>query len=304
MKKVYSYILIFFAFIPVLGYSQYSWNRFTNKSEYIAGIGPSQFLGDLGGSSSVGTHFLKDFNFTSIRYALELGYRYHINPYFAAKGMLTTALLYGSDALSTNNVRHNRNINFRSPLIEASGQFEFYFYRNSQIGHKYHIRHAKGFQKLNIDGYVFAGVGGFYFDPAAKYTNGLWYSLPPMSTEGEGLPGGPKPYSQFAFTVPVGIGFKYSINTEWTVGMEISDRIWTSTDYLDDTHGNYYNNATILQDKGPIAAYFADPSLHEIGGASATGTMRGDPTHNDTYMFLFFTVTYQPPFHRRTRSKF
>ncbi len=86
--------------------------------------------------------------------------------------------------------------------------------------------------------------------------------------------------------------------------MEISDRLWTSTDYLDDTHGKYYNNATILQDKGPIAAYFADPSLHEIGGASATGTMRGDPTHNDTYMFLFFTVTYQPPFHRRTRSKF
>ncbi len=42
--------------------------------------------------------------------------------------MLTTALLYGSDALSTNDVRHNRNINFRAPILEASGQFEFYFF--------------------------------------------------------------------------------------------------------------------------------------------------------------------------------
>ncbi len=63
MKKVYGYILIFLAFIPVLGYSQYSWSRVSKKSEYICGIGPAHFLGDLGGSSSVGTHFLKDFNF-------------------------------------------------------------------------------------------------------------------------------------------------------------------------------------------------------------------------------------------------
>jgi hypothetical protein len=272
----------------------------STKSEFVAGIGPSQFFGDLGGSPSFGTHFLKDFNFGAIRYAMELGYRYNISKYFAAKAMLTGGLLYGSDALSTNSVRNNRNLSFRSPLVELSGQFEYYFYRAS----KYKIRYAKGLH-LNIDGYLFAGVGGFYFNPAGKYTNGKWYDLRPLSTEGEGLPGGPPEYSLFAFSVPIGIGGKYVINRQWAVGLEISHRVWTSTDYIDDVHGNYYNNATILADKGPVAAYFADPSLnHDSDASSAPGTERGDPRHNDNYMFMFITVSFRPNFLKGTPHTF
>ncbi len=304
MKKGYLALIIAFSLAPYLGRSQYLWSKFTNHNEYTGGIGATQFLGDLGGSSTNGTHFLKDFNFKSIRYAVFGGYRYHFSPLFAAKAVLTAGMLYGNDEFSDNAVRHNRNLNFRSPIIEASGQFEYYFYRNSQVGHRYHIKHAKAFQHLNIDAYVFAGFGTFFFNPKGKYINGSWYSLRPLSTEGEGLPGGPKEYSQFGVCVPLGIGFKYMIDDRWSVGLEISDRIWTSSDYIDDTHGNYYDNATILKDKGPIAAYFADPSLHDIGGATGTGLERGDPTHNDTYMFTFVTVSYQPPFRRRTRSKF
>lgn len=303
MKK--GYLILFFVatLAPRAGFSQYFWNRFTNHNEYIAGIGASQFLGDLGGSSTIGTHFLKDFNFKSIREALELGYRYHFSPMFAVKGMLTTAMVYGDDKFSSNYIRHNRNLNFRSPIIEVSGQFEYYFYRNSQEGHRYHIRHAHGFQRFNVDAYIFAGFAGFYFNPQGKY-NGHWYNLAPLSTEGEGLPGGPKKYSQFSFSIPVGIGAKYNINREWAIGLEISDRIYTGTDYIDDTHKNYYNNALILQYKGPVAAHFADPNLGEIAGSSNPGYERGDPTHNDSYMFTFITISYQPPFRRRTRSKF
>src|ERR1700752_2904196 len=128
MKKIYAAIFGLILLAPTVGFSQYSWNRFQNRNEYLLGFGASQFLGDLGGSATVGTHFLKDFNFSSLREALELGYRYHLNPYFCFKGVLTTAVLHGEDAFSKEPYRHNRNLNFRAPIIELSGQYEYYFY--------------------------------------------------------------------------------------------------------------------------------------------------------------------------------
>ena len=304
MKKIYLFFSLALAVLPSVGYSQYYWSRFTNHNEYIVGLGASQFLGDLGGSSTVGSHFLKDFNFSAIRYAFEGGYRYHISPTFCAKGMLTLGMVSGNDALSKEKFRHNRNLNFRSPIIELTGQFEYYFYKGKQVGHRYHIKHAKGFKKLDITAYLFAGFGGFYFNPQGKYLNGAWYSLRPFSTEGEGLPNGTQAYSRFSICIPVGIGMKYSFNPQWSMGMEISDRIWTQSDFIDDTHNKYYDKATITAQRGPVAGYFADPSLGDIPAQTVTGQERGDPTHNDTYMFLYVTVSYTPPYHKRTRSKF
>jgi hypothetical protein len=182
---------------------------------------------------------------------------------------------------------------------------EYHFYQYDQPGHHYKIRHAHGFKTFSIDAYLFAGVGGFYFNPQGKY-DGEWYNLRPLSTEGEGLPGGPPEYSQFAFCIPAGIGAKYLIDPQWSVGMELSTRLWTSTDYIDDTHGNYFSPAEIAEYKGQIAAALSHPVLGLIPGQDIVGTERGDPTHNDSYMFLLFSVNYRPnPYHRRrSRSKF
>jgi len=220
--------------------------------------------------------------------------------------MLTGGMLDGNDALSGEEYRHNRNLNFRSPILEVAVEGQYYFYRSSTAGHHYHIKHAKGFSNFNMDAYVFAGFGAFFFNPQGEM-NGTWYNLRPLSTEGEGLPGGPPTYSQLGICIPAGIGAKYNINPQWSIGLEISDRIWTSSDYIDDAHGVYFNNQEILTYKGPIAAYFADPSLHQINQAippDNVGEPRGDPNHNDTYMFVFVTVSYQPPYRKRTRSKF
>ena len=291
--------------IPFCGKAQYFYNRLGAHNEYVFGIGPTQFLGDVGGSADIGTHFLKDFNFQAIRYGAFAGYRYYINSAFSARATLMGGMLNGSDTYSSNNVRNNRNLNFRSPIIELSVQAEYFFYQSSHIGHRYHIKHAQGFKRFNIDAYVFLGIGGFYFNPQGKYIDGTWYNLRPLHTEGEGMPGGPPEYSQFGVSVPAGLGFKYNLTPQFTLGLEISDRIWTSSDYIDDAHGVYYNKAAILQAYGPIAAYFADPSLDKIPGQTLTGQERADSKHNDTYMFTFITITYSvSPFHRRTRSKF
>jgi len=289
----------------VSGYSQGQLNQSLNQDEYVGGLGPDAALTDIGGSPSNGTHFLKDFNPGAIRFGGFVGYRKRVNRAFSVKGILTIAELYGNDDLSSDPVRFNRNQNFRTLIIEPSVQAEYHFIQFLQEGHRYKIKHAHGFQSGAWDAYLFTGIGGLYFNPEGKYTNGEWYSLRPLSTEGEGLPGGPSTYSPIALTIPLGLGIKYKIDENWSAGIEFSDRIWTSTDYLDDTHGTYFSPSEIEQYKGPIAAYFSHPVLGLIPAQDAVGQERGDPTHNDSYMFMFLCVNYHiDSHHRRGRSKF
>jgi opacity protein-like surface antigen len=303
MKKLLLFLSVL-ALGSLSGYSQALVNETLNRDEYTGGLGLSAALTDIGGSPSNGTHFLKDFNPGAIRYGGFAGYRKKIAHSFSVKGILTIAELYGNDDLSSDPIRFNRNQNFRTLVIEPSVQAEYHFYQYNQEGHKYKIRHAHGFHTGSFDCYIFAGIGGLYFNPQGKY-NGTWYSLRPLSTEGEGLPGGPPEYSPVAFCIPAGLGLKYKIDESWSVGLEFSDRLWTSTDYLDDTHGTYFSPSEIQQYKGPVAAYFSHPVLGYIPDQDGIGEERGDPTHNDTYMFMFLCVNYHiDPHHRRGRSKF
>jgi hypothetical protein len=303
MKKILVFVLLIILG-SVSGYSQLRVNETLNRDEYTASLGLSTALTDLGGSPENGTHFLKDFNPGSIRFGGFLGYRKRLNHSFSVKGILTIAELYGNDDLSSDPIRFNRNQNFKTWIIEPSVQFEYHFYQYNQNGHRYKIRHAHGFHAGSFDCYIFAGVGAFYYNPEGYY-NGTWTSLRPLSTEGEGLPGGPPTYSPFAFCIPAGLGFKYRIDANWSLNLEFSDRIWTSTDYIDDTHGTYFSPSEIQQYKGSTAAYFSHPVLGFIPTADAVGQERGDATHNDTYMFIFIGANYHVDnHHRRGRSKF
>lgn len=318
-KKALLFLLLL---LPVLASAQYrkpkykkannfSTNRNKGHKEYIIGIGAANFLGELGGANQIGTHFVRDFEFSATRPSAQLGMRYKFAKRFAVKGGLYYQLVNGNDKLTKEPYRNNRNLSFRSNIFELSGQAEFYITKEQQ-GHRYKIKNAKGIKNYDFQAYLFVGIGGFYFNPQAQY-QGKWVNLQPLSTEGEGLPGGPKKYSRVALCIPYGIGGKYSLNKEWAIGLEIGIRK-TFTDYIDDVSGVYYDNAKLAAAKGPTAAALADPSLHryptELGGdatggwQSAPGQQRGDTKYKDSYMFLDVTLTYTMPYKRRTRSKF
>ena len=53
----------------------------------------------------------------------------------------------------------------------------------------YDLRGVKGTKSSRVGFYLFAGVGGFYFDPKAQFQN-TWVRLKPLGTEGQGLEGG------------------------------------------------------------------------------------------------------------------
>lgn len=311
MKK--NLLSVFTLIIPFSTFAQSLPDQPVNRSEYVFGIGLSNTLTDIGGSTIDGSHFLRDVNSRSTRFAGFAGYRKRISRSFSGKGVLTVAELFGNDNLSGNPYRLNRNQDFRTYIVEPSVQLEYHLIKpkkvskdtltqdDDAIDQTGKIHHA-----LRWDIYVFGGFGCFYYDPQGKYNGGSplpsgmsadeWYNLRPLSTEGEGLPGGPATYSPFAICVPAGIGIKYAVNSNWSVGLEFSDRLWTSTDYIDDTHGNYFNPAEILKYKGAIAAYFSDPSKGLIQDQNLTGQERGNPKYNDAYMFMFLCVNYHPSF--------
>lgn len=308
--------------IPLLGSAQYKKARYKkannfsvskgkNRKEYVIGIGAANFLGELGGANQIGTNFVKDLEFSTTRPSFQLGMRYKFAKRFAVKGGFYYQLVSGADRLTKEPYRHNRNLSFRSNIFELSAQAEFYITKEQQ-GHRYKIKNAKGIKNYDFQAYVFLGIGGFFYNPQAKY-GGNWVNLQPLSTEGQGLPGGPKKYKRVSLCIPYGIGMKYSLTKDWAIGLEIGMRK-TFTDYIDDVSGVYYDNADLAAAKGDMAAALADPSLNnypaELGGnatgavQSAVGEQRGDKKDKDAYMFINITAAYKIPYKRKTRSKF
>jgi hypothetical protein len=302
-------ILLLLLIIPLLADAQFRRKRY--KYELVFSTGATNFLGDVGGSNTVGTHFLKDFNLSVTRPNVGFGVRYKTNRYWAAKVDLLWAQVNGDDKLSKEPYRNNRNINFKSPIVELSGRLEGYFTKD-QGGHLYRLKNVHGMKRKDLQAFGFIGIGAFWFNPKGQYTDGKWYALRPLGTEGQGLPGGAKTYSPVSMCIPIGLGMKWGFDQKWSIGLDYGMR-YTLTDYIDDVSTRYYDNAAILKAKGPIAAYFADPSIARYPpgvphfptqDVTAAGQERGNPKYKDAYMFMCVTVNYKIPYKRRTRSKF
>ncbi|MDP2387589.1 MAG: DUF6089 family protein [Bacteroidota bacterium] len=300
IKKLPLLILL----LPHLLFAQSKRSRY--KYELIGGIGVANFMGDLGGANQIGTHLLKDFEYKATRPNIVVGARYKKNYFFSFKSTLTYAMLSGKDSWTDEKYRNNRNLSFRSPIIELNAQVEYYLLREKMSG-IYKISNFKKKRNRRSTLFMFTGVGVFFYNPRAEY-NGKWYSLRKLHTEGQGLPGGPKKYSNFNICIPVGLGYKYTVDRRWSIGIDLGFRK-TFTDYIDDVSGEYYDNNAIKQAYGTTAAALADPSLGLIPGATkpnadGSGAKRGETKYKDAYMFLDFSVSYKFTKKRRTRSKF
>ena len=90
---------------------------FVQNAEVGVFFGTSYYIGDLNE---------KHFNLTQP--AIGLMYRWNLNRRFALKGSVWAGSIRGSDKTSNDSVRINRNLHFKSPLTELSGQIEFNFF--------------------------------------------------------------------------------------------------------------------------------------------------------------------------------
>ncbi|MBL0128720.1 MAG: hypothetical protein IPP83_14955 [Flavobacteriales bacterium] len=263
----------------------------THRQEVEFGLGISNFLGELGGRNQIGSPFVWDLELSQTRPAASFGYRYYLARKQALRLRLTYGVLAGNDNLTTEPFRHNRNLNFKSDVVELSLVYELHLYRE-ELGHVYDLRGVKGTKSSRVGFYLFGGVGGFYFDPRAQFNN-AWVRLKPLHTEGQGLPGGADEYNNFQICIPMGVGLRRALTKQWSIGLELQ-YTKTFTDYIDDVSTKYYDNAAILAANGDIAAFLADPSLNELPwDATNTNAQRGDETDLDAYLFLKFTADWK-----------
>ena len=250
MNKIYLSLLCsflsygIFAQIP---FQTSSWKKY--RKEIYFNAGTSGFLGDLGGAEGVGTtNSFKDFNPSAMRYSLALGGRYRLNEFLNINGKLSQITVSGDDALSKDLVRKNRNLNFKSNIIELSTRMEGVLY----LGHtgsssswpftSLFETPSKPSLFSDVDHYLmgFAGLSAFYFNPKGQHpqTN-EWIDLYPLKTEGQGLKNGPQEYSRISMNIPLGIVYKAVFQKTWSVQLEVCYRK-TFTDYIDDVSGYYY----------------------------------------------------------------
>lgn len=248
--------LIIAILFTVCGYAQ--------RSEIGAFGGVSFYLGDLNPTTV----------FAQSRFSGGLIYRYNITPRWAIRANILFGQIQASDALT--NKQDPRNLSFKSPITEISATVELNFLK---------LYNEKGSNRFAP--YIYAGIGCFSFNPQAEL-DGKSYALQHLGTEGQGLEGERKFYSLTNVCIPFGIGMKYNVTKWMTLGIEWGMR-YTFTDYLDDVSGNYYDNQTLLEERGTLVAALADRSetLHEAG------TGRGNVKTRDWYSMAGITLTFR-----------
>lgn len=289
-KKIGIFALLCFMCAGVFAqgfYNRNAWKK--HRNEFNFSLGVSNFLGDVGGRDQIGTNFVWDLEFSKTKFAAGINYLYYLGEKVAFKTSFVYGKVGGDDKLTQEQFRNNRNLNFESIILEGGIGIEYQFVKE-KVGNIYNVKSPTG-RKLGMKSfsagfYVTTGINGFYFNPKGIAPDGSKVPLKPLKTEGQGLPGGASPYSNFALSIPFGFGVRKSINRTMGWKLELTHR-FTFTDYIDDVSTVYYDPAVLNAQVGPESAYFSNPQLGNLwSGVTRPGEQRGDPSDNDGYMFL------------------
>ncbi len=261
------------------------------RQEISGGIGTSFLLGDIGGATDEPTNTVRDINFKATRFAGSAGYNYYLRQDMSVIGQFTYAMLSAKDEFAANEARRNRNFDVRTHLMEFSAQYRYYFIKD-KFGHVFKLRGASSMFFSQISAYAGIGVAGIYFNPKGRYTDGKFYALQPLGTEGQGLPGNPDKYSRIGLAIPFTLGAKYSLGKRMGISAELGMRK-TFTDYIDDVSTVYYDNTAIKNAYGDKAAFLADPNPGENPTWTGAGERRGGEKLKDFYATFVISVNYK-----------
>jgi hypothetical protein len=287
MKKQLLISLCLLLALPSLSEAQHlraRWKAY--RYEYSFGLGITNFLGELGGANQIGTHGFKDLEFKETRPAVVLGFRYKVAPSLAFNTHLSYGQVRGDDKLTTEYFRNRRNLNFKSNIFEFNLNMEASLLSQREGG-IYRLRGVHRSSSFEASLYGFIGIGIFHFNPKGQF-NGHWYELQPLGTEGQDIDPARKKYKRTQLCIPIGIGGRYFFNRRWGAGFEFGVR-QTFTDYIDDVSKTYYDKAALTQKNGPTSAILSDKSATGMNA----GDQRGDPGHNDSYIFAVFSLHYK-----------
>lgn len=264
-------------------------------------IGPSFFLGDLGGNAGKGTRFIKDVNLEYTRIIKGGFICMYPNDWLGLRLAAQTGYLHAEDDIIDTRgtfelFRKQRNLDFRSTLAEAYIVGEvyplMYLQRNDE-------------SPTALQPYFSIGVGVFHFNPQGSLTdaagNRTWYYLKPLRTEGEGMAEYPnrKEYSLTQPILPIGGGVKYYLSERVSISLEVLARK-SFTDYIDDVSTAYIDpelfDKYLTPENAAIARRINDKIFGTVTpGASRVepGSQRGNRRQNDSFFSILFKAGFR-----------
>lgn len=186
----------------------------------------------------------------------------------------------------------NRNLNFKSDILEISTLAEFDIFKAENV---------------MVTPYLFAGPGVFFFNPTTTDRYGNKVDLKYVGTEGQpgtiALAGegsnlaegtkmpikSSKAYETNALCLISGVGFRVQVSELFSIGAEFTYR-FTNTDMLDDVSAKQYPNKSLMN---PYAykLTFREDEIHP--NAQPGYQPRGNPLIKDSYYSVQVRVTYQ-----------
>ncbi len=215
-------------------------------------------------------------HFNSKKPALGMFVRKSFNKRIAWENHLVYGRVQAADSLQANEVFKNRNLNFRSDIVEVGTQLEINYFN-------FKMTSSKDFATP----YLFFGFSAFYSNPQGYY-NGDWYNLRDIGTEGQTLNGGKK-YKLINFAIPLGAGFRLSVGDRFGLTIFSGFRK-TFSDYIDDVAGSYADPSLFK----PEQAVFVDRSLvKQRADGTNKGLQRGNANTKDWYNFTGFSVSFK-----------
>ena len=270
-------------------------------------IGPSFFLGDLGGNRGKGTRFVKDINFSMTKVMKGAFATVYPNEWLGLRAAFQIGVLEGDDRLIKNNGSHElfrkqRNLDFRSNITEGYVAVELYPLMLLYSGNEEY--------KPRFRPYGVLGVGAFKFNPQGSLTdingNVTWHDLKPLRTEGQGFEEYPdrKEYALTQINIPMGLGIKYMLSERVNISLELLLRK-SFTDYIDDVSTTYIDPnlfTKYLSAEDAVTARRISDKVFAIVNPNLSrnspGTQRGNPGQNDSYFttFIKFGVRLGPVF--------
>ena len=260
-------------------HAQYAW-------DFGIHAGAANYLGEMGGKDQPRRDFVWDMKLSQTRWAFGGFARRKINRMISVSGGLMYMRIQGADALSTYRPRVGRNLNFRNDMFELYVRPEFTIFQDNDLG-------GRGRYKTDFRLFGYVGIAALYHSPKGQINReGAFYELQPLQTE-------LVDYSNFSVAIPAGIGFHFTKKRRHRFGWDMGWRT-TFTDYLDDASTIYADPAALAAVGGADAValanqtafvYALDPTLPDPNNYTA-GAIRGDPTHNDSYLTMTFTYSY------------
>ncbi|MEI6595387.1 MAG: DUF6089 family protein [Bacteroidota bacterium] len=270
MKRVLTNFIFVVSFIYIFTY-----NAKAQKTEIGAMVGGAMYYGDI----------INDFILNSSKGSAGLFIRYHLNEDVSVKYAASYCRVGGADSTSSSDYQKNRNLSFWSDIFEASVQLEFNFVKDIIRGRRLRNRFIP---------YATVGLGAFSFWSYATNPNtGLPVKLKSLHTEGLS-------YAPYGVCLPIGLGLKYKITSNITLGLEANVR-FTNTTYIDDIGGvtATYPSQKVLRSLTALVMYDRskaryNPATGYSGGNE--GGLRGKIAINDIYALFGVSLSYRIEF--------